>query len=132
MSLSITFHPTAFGTTPSARSRRLRSVFSGWEFDDWVDNLDDVEIDYFYNLMMNGQMDDIMDAFRYDVEYDDYGEYDDYALFHDDYILAGDDSGGDTVADPVWFKSNWMSYIPEDTKLNMINIPGTHDTMVCD
>ena len=28
--------------------------------------------------MVNGQMDDIMDAFRYDMEYDDYGEYNDY------------------------------------------------------
>ena len=82
--------------------------------------------------MMNGQMDNIVDAFRYDVEYDDYGEYNDYALSHDDYILSDDHSDEVTVADPVWFKANWMSYIQEDTKLNMINIPGTHDTMVCD
>ena len=66
------------GITPSAQARRLRSVFSDYEFDDWVDNLDDRDIDYFYNLMMNGRMGDIMDAFQYDVEYDDYDRYYDY------------------------------------------------------
>ena len=44
---------------------------------EWIDNLDDDDIDHFYNLMVNGQMNDIMDAFRYDIEYDDYNEYDD-------------------------------------------------------
>ena len=69
---------TAPRVTTSARARRLRSVFSDWQFDEWIDNLADGDIHYFYNLMVNGKMDDIMDAFRYDMEYDDYGEYNDY------------------------------------------------------
>ena len=60
-------------------------MLSNWEFDDWIDNLDNRDIDHFYNLMMNGQMDDVMNAFRYDVEYDDYGEFDDYGRYYDDY-----------------------------------------------
>ena len=80
---------TTSGLSPSTRARRLRSVLSEWELDDWIDTLDDDDIDYFYNLMMNGQMDHIMDAFRYDTEYDDYDRYygDYYAEgeYHDDY-----------------------------------------------
>merc|ERR1719334_2288241 len=71
--------------TPFAEPRRLRSVFSDWELDQWVDNLDDGDIDYFYDLMVNGQTDDIMDAFRYDVEYGDYGEYNDCGQYDDNY-----------------------------------------------
>ena len=76
---------TTSGLSPSARARRLRSVLSEWELDEWIDNLDDDDIHYFYNLMMNGQIDDIMDAFRYDMEYEDYGEYNDYDRYYDDY-----------------------------------------------
>lgn len=76
-------------------------AFENMDFQHWVDNLDDDDIDYFYNLMMNGQLDDVMDAFRYDMEYDDYDEYDDYS---DDYgydsfykQMAGTVSSGDTA-----------------------------------
>ena len=58
-------------------------AFEDVDFQHWIDNLDDDDIDYFYNLMMNGQIDDVMDAFRSDIEYDDYGEYDDYDRFYD-------------------------------------------------
>ena len=72
-------------TTRFNRVRRLRSAFNDLEVEDWIDNLDDYDIDYFYNLMVNGKMDDIMDAFRYDMKYDDYGEYNDYDRYYDDY-----------------------------------------------
>merc|ERR1712048_822685 len=40
---------------------------------------DDHEINYFYNLLMNGQMDRVMDAFYHDADYyyndDYYGDY---------------------------------------------------------
>merc|ERR1711933_302285 len=49
-------------------ARRLVAAYS--ELDQWVDNMDDHEINYFYNLLMNGQMDRVMDAF-YDHYYDD-------------------------------------------------------------
>ena len=69
--------------TPSAEPRRLRSVFSDRELDEWVDNLDDGDIDYFYDLMVNGQTDDVMDAFWYDVAHGDYSDYGDYVEFDD-------------------------------------------------
>merc|ERR1719356_1996357 len=52
----------------SAQARRLRSILSRWdfEFDNWIDNLGDGDIDYLYNLMINGRMDDVVDAFQWD------------------------------------------------------------------
>lgn len=52
--------------------------------------------------MVNGQMDDIMDAFRYGIEYDDYDRYSDdsesdsdYNEYYDDYYDLENDGYGD-------------------------------------
>ena len=83
---------TTSGLSSSVRARRLRSAFIDRKLDDWIDNLEDDDIDYFYNLMVNGQIDDIMDVFRYDydAEYDDYDEYHDHDRYSDDYEDDGD------------------------------------------
>ena len=78
------------GSTPFNHTRRLLTVSNDWELDAWIDNLDNDDIDYFYNLMVNGQMSDIMDAFRYDMEHDDYREYNDYDRYLDDYEAYGE------------------------------------------
>lgn len=58
-------------------ARRLVAAYS--EFDQWIDDMDDHEINYFYNLLMNGQMDRVMDAFYDDADYyHDDGYYGDY------------------------------------------------------
>merc|ERR1712130_9939 len=58
-------------------ARRLVAAYS--ELDQWIDDMDDHEINYFYNLLMNGQMDRVMDAFYHDADYyyddDYYGDY---------------------------------------------------------
>merc|ERR1712173_198523 len=122
------------GSNPSVQSRRLRSAFNELEFDEWIDNLDDGDIDYFYNLMMDGEMDDVMDAFRYDMEYDDYGEYndydgyldqlDDYEAYDGDYYEMDNgktDEGGDTGSNAVGSESQLTEDdVGDKTKLKVL------------
>ena len=92
--------------------------------------------------MVNGQMDDIMDAFRYDIEYDDYAEYRVDGRYYDDYdydtnggvnpfvmTVPRDKASMTQTLDA--FHQEWMGYLSDNVRLNEINIPGTHDTMVC-
>ena len=36
-------------------------------FDEWIDSLSDDAVDYFYELLMDGRTDRVMDAFHYDM-----------------------------------------------------------------
>merc|ERR1719150_559428 len=88
------------GVTASVRARRLRSVLADQEFNDWVDALDDDDIEYFYNLMLNDQMDDIMDAFRWDRIYDQYyGHY--YGEYYGEYTDPSRGQGAIVANPPV-------------------------------
>merc|ERR1719334_2651518 len=67
------------------RARRLITFFEDQEIDEWVDNMDDDEIDYFYDLLLEGQSGEIMDVFQYENDFGADGDYDDYDEYYRDY-----------------------------------------------
>jgi len=83
-----------------SRARRLYSVLEEEAFDEWVDSLSNDDVDYFYDLLDHGQVDRIMDAFRFDTEFDDFGVFDHDNQYHGDYYHADDSMMG--LADPVY------------------------------
>ena len=62
----------------------MTNAFGSDDIEEWIDNLDDDDVDYFYNLLVNGQLGDIMEAFRFENDNDDYGELNDYDDDDDD------------------------------------------------
>jgi len=79
-------HGREGGTDRQSRARRLYAVFGDVAVDQWIDSLSDGDIDYFYEMLMDDRSDQIMDAFRSDTGFDDYG-YDDYDDYDDyDYL----------------------------------------------
>merc|ERR1719474_882850 len=107
---------------PTERYQGKKDVrrMSAWDrdlaVDEWVDHLDEYDIQYFYDLLLDGQEDKVLDAYRYEA-------YDGSVEQFDELTPAQIAEHTDT------FTRNWMSFLPDSTTLNMINIPGTHDTM---
>jgi len=62
------------------QARRLRGYFADDAVSEWVDSLNDGDIDYFYDLLLDNRVDQILDAFESDALFADYaydvvGEY---------------------------------------------------------
>ena len=62
------------------------NAFGSDDIEEWIDNLDDDDVDYFYNLLVNGHLGDIMEAFEFDAGYGDYGEDKDQDRYYRSYI----------------------------------------------
>lgn len=50
-------------------SRRLISMDEQLLIDQWIDELSDDDVTYLYKLLQNGYIDNIVDAFRYEVSF---------------------------------------------------------------
>ena len=77
-----------------SRARRLYGVLEDELFDEWVDSLGHDEVDYLYDLLMDGRVDHILSAFHDDT-YDDQLEHDgeyDFDEYYSDYYEGGSKS----------------------------------------